>query len=162
MRPGPETLTETTLRRIGAVLALAGLTVSIYITAAESGGGAPACFAGGTGCKTVAASDYSSLAGISVSAIGMAGYVVLLGAALWPGDAGRFAGLLAALIGFGFSLYLTYLELFVIDAICQWCVTSAVVITALLIVSVWRAVRFAGSELERPHGPTRAEPEGSG
>lgn len=90
--------------------------------------------------------------------IGIAGYVVILGAMLWSGDGGRFAGLLAALIGFGFSLYLTYLELFVIDAICQWCVTSAVVMTAVLIVSVWRVVQFGGSELE----PAGAEPEGSG
>ncbi len=154
-------MTERTLRWIGGALALAGIAVSIYITISESGGGAPACFAGGEGCRTVADSSYSDLLGIPVSVIGIAGYTVLLGAALWPGDAGRFAGLLSALIGFGFSLYLTYLELFVLDAICQWCVTSAVVITALLVVSVWRAVRYGASELRAPQRPAQpsAEPE---
>ena len=41
------------------------------------------------------------------------------------------AGALFAVTGFGFSLYLTYRELFSIDAICQWCVTSAVLMTLL-------------------------------
>jgi uncharacterized membrane protein len=45
--------------------------------------------------------------------------------------------------------------LFVIDAICQWCVASAVVITALLVVAGWRAVAFSGAEL-RLQGSTRS------
>jgi uncharacterized membrane protein len=43
-----------------------------------------------------------------------------------------------ALAGFGFSAYLTYRELFTIDAICQWCVASAAVMTALAVTCVWR------------------------
>ena len=138
---------EHTLRRIGAGLAAVGVGIATYITIADAGGGAPACIAGGHGCQTVADSSYSHLAGIPVSAIGIGGYVTLLGAFAARGDTARFIGLLAALIGFGFSLYLTYLELFVIDAICQWCVASAVVITALLVVATWRAVAFSGAEL---------------
>ena len=46
-----------------------------------------------------------------------------------------------ALSGFGFSAYLTYRELFTIDAICQWCVASAVVMTALAVLTTWRLVR---------------------
>ena len=79
--------------------------------------------------------------------IGIAGYVGLLVAALARGDAARFGGLMLALVGFGFSAYLTYLELFVIDAICQWCVASAVLMTALLALAAFRAFRFAGDEL---------------
>ena len=138
---------ETTLRGIGAGLSLVGIGIATYITIADAGGGAPACIAGGHGCQTVADSSYSHLAGIPVSAIGIGGYVILLGAFAARGDTARFTGLLAALIGFGFSLYLTYLELFVIDAICQWCVASAVVITALLVVAAWRALAFSGAEL---------------
>ena len=48
------------------------------------------------------------------------------------------AAALFALVGFGFSAYLTYRELFTIDAICQWCVASAVLMTGLAIVTVWR------------------------
>ena len=122
--------TERTLRAASALIALVGIGVATYITIADSGGGHPLCVAGGSGCQTVANSSYSHLFGVNVAVFGIAGYVLLLGAALAPGDAGRFAGLLLALGGFGFSAYLTYLELFTIDAICQWCVASAVLMTA--------------------------------
>jgi uncharacterized membrane protein len=139
--------TERTLRALATVIALVGLGVAIYITIADAGGGHPACVAGGTGCQTVANSSYSHLFGVNVAVFGIAGYVGLLGAALVPGDAGRFAGLLLALVGFGFSAYLTYLELFVIDAICQWCVASAVLMTVLLVINVTRAVGYTGAEI---------------
>jgi uncharacterized membrane protein len=58
-----------------------------------------------------------------------------------PRDPGRFAGALLGLVGLGFSLYLTYLELFVIDAICQWCVASAVVMALLATTTVVRLLR---------------------
>src|SRR3954470_6731737 len=98
-------LSERNLRIAAVILALAGIGVATYIAIAESGGGAPKCLAGGGGCETVAKSHYSHLAGINVAVMGIVGYVVLLVAALVPGDAGRFGGFLAALIGFGFSLY---------------------------------------------------------
>ena len=59
---------------------------------------------------------------------------------------GRFAGFLLALVGFGFSAYLTYLELFVIDAICQWCVASACLMTLLFVVNAWRMFGYAGRD----------------
>ena len=133
---------ERTLRAIAAAIALVGIGVATYITIADSGGGHPLCVAGGSGCETVANSSYSHLFGVNVAVFGIAGYVVLLAAALTPGDPGRFAGLLTALVGFGFSAYLTYLELFVIDAICQWCVASAALMTLLLAVTAARAFRY--------------------
>jgi uncharacterized membrane protein len=142
----PDMPLERTLRIAAAVLAVCGIGVATYITIADAGGGAPTCLAGGHGCATVANSHYSRLAGINVSVFGIAGYVVLLLAALAPGDAGRVTGLLVALVGFGFSVYLTYLELFVIDAICQWCVASACLMTALLVVNVWRMFGYAGRD----------------
>jgi uncharacterized membrane protein len=148
---------EDGYRKVGAFLSLVGLGVAIYITAADAGGGAPVCVAGGHGCQTVADSSYSHLAGINVSVLGIGGYLVLLAAFAAPGDAGRFIGLLAALIGFGFSLYLTYLELFTIDAICQWCVASAVVMTAILVVAGLRAYRYSGAEFGV--GPPRVTEE---
>src|SRR3954449_12720995 len=105
-------LSERNLRIAAVILALAGIGVATYIAIAESGGGAPKCLAGGHGCETVAQSHYSHLAGINVAAIGIVGYALLLVAAIAPGDVGRFGGFLAALVGFGFSAYLTYLELF--------------------------------------------------
>lgn len=140
-------MSERTIQRAGATLAAVGIGISTYIAIADAGGGAPACFAGSQGCQTVADSSYSHLAGIPVSAIGIAGYVAILVAMLWPGDPGRFAAASFSLIGFCFSLYLTYLELAVIDAICQWCVASAVVVTAIFALSLVRLVRFTGAEL---------------
>jgi uncharacterized membrane protein len=142
--------TERSLRTAAAVLAVIGIGVATYIAIAESGGGAPKCLAGGSGCETVAESHYAHLAGINVAVIGIFGYVVLLAAAIVPGDAGRFGGFLAALVGFGFSLYLTYLELFVIDAICQWCVASAVLMSLSLAVAAARAFAYTGRELAPP------------
>jgi uncharacterized membrane protein len=138
---------ERILRRAAAVISLAGIGVATYITIADAGGGTPFCVAGGGGCETVANSSYSHLLGVNVAVFGIVGYVLLLAAALTPGDAGRFAGLLLALGGFGFSAYLTYLELFVIDAICQWCVASAVLMTVLLGLNLIRAIRYTGIEV---------------
>ena len=56
------------------------------------------------------------------------------------------AGFAVALIGFGYSLYLTYLELFTIDAICQWCVASAVLMTLLFATNAVRMLAYVGSE----------------
>ena len=135
---------EDTLRRAAAIVSVLGIGVATYIAIADSSGGAPACLAGGGGCETVAASSYSHLAGINVALFGIAGYVLLLGAALRRGDLGRFAGFAISLAGFGFSAYLTYLELFTIDAICQWCVTSAVLMTVLLGINATRAFGYLG------------------
>jgi uncharacterized membrane protein len=138
------------LRIAAAVLALAGIGVATYIAIAESGGGAPKCLAGGSGCETVADSKYAHLAGVNVAVIGIVGYVLVFVAAIVPGDPGRFGGFLTALIGFGFSLYLTYLELFVIDAICQWCIASATLMALSLAVAATRAFAYAGHELGGP------------
>ena len=73
--------------------------------------------------------------------VGAVGYALILLSLALPGDPGRFAGVLLGLVGIGFSVYLTYLELFVIDAICQWCVASAVVMTALAAVLIARFLR---------------------
>ena len=134
---------------------MAGIGVATYITVVEAGGSAPQCLAGGHGCETVANSHYSHLAGVNVAVFGIVGYVLLVGAALAGGDVARIAGFAIALVGFGFSAYLTYLELFVIDAICQWCVASAVLMTLLLVVNALRALDHVGSELMNP--PVRTD-----
>ena len=57
----------------------------------------------------------------------------------------RFGGFAVSLGGFGFSLYLTYLELFKIEAICQWCVASAVLMTILFLLNATRLIGYAGT-----------------
>jgi len=138
--------TEGTLRGIATFLATFGVGVSVYIVIADSGGGAPACIAGSHGCQTVADSAYSHLLGINVAVFGAVGYALLLACALLRGDGARMAGFALALVGFGYSVYLTYLELFKIEAICQWCVASAVLMTLLFAANTARMLSYAGGE----------------
>ena len=137
---------EGILQRLIAFVAALGIGVATYIAIADSGGGAPACLAGGSGCQTVADSSYSHLLGVNVAVFGIAGYVLLLASAFFANDAARFGGFLVALGGFGFSVYLTYIELFRIEAICQWCVASAVLMTILFLLSATRLIGYAGGE----------------
>jgi uncharacterized membrane protein len=135
--------------RMGAALmSLLGLFVSAYLYLYKIGRiGTLACGTGG--CETVQTSQWSRFAGVEVALIGLVGYTLLFVvalAALQPGfAASRWpAALLTALAGGGvlFTIYLTYLELFVIHAICRWCVGSAVIIVSLLALGVldWRRV----------------------
>jgi uncharacterized membrane protein len=121
-------------------LAAAGLGIAVYLTIVHYSGGAPVC-ALSHGCETVQHSHYAKLAGIPVAVIGLAGYVSVLGLVALDRAETRLAAAGATMVGFGFSLYLTYLELFKIHAICQWCVASAVLMTALMVLAVARAAR---------------------
>jgi uncharacterized membrane protein len=135
---------EGTLRRVATFVAAFGIGVAIYITIADSGGGSPVCLAGGSGCETVANSSYSHLFGVNIAVFGIVGYVLLLIAALTPGDLARMGGFGISLIGFGYSIYLTQLELFKIDAVCQWCVASATLMTILFCLNAIRMVGYVG------------------
>lgn len=136
---------EATLRRSIAFVATLGIGVATYITIVESGGGAPACVAGGGGCHTVAESSYSHIAGINIAIFGIVGYVGIFLSAFFVNDLSRLAGFGLALGGFGFSIYLTYLEIWVIEAICQWCVGSAVLMTILFLLNAARLIGYAGT-----------------
>jgi uncharacterized membrane protein len=138
--------TEATLRRIIAFVAALGIGVATYIAIVEGGGGAPQCLAGGTGCETVAKSSYSHVAGINIAVFGIAGYVALLATAFFANDLARFSGFAFSLGGFGYSVYLTYLEIFKIEAICQWCVASAVLMTILFLLNATRLIGYAGAD----------------
>ncbi|HEY8256143.1 MAG TPA: vitamin K epoxide reductase family protein [Gemmatimonadales bacterium] len=129
--------------RMGAaLLSLVGLFVSAYLYLYKIGRiGTLAC---GTGaCETVQASVWSRIGGIEVALIGVLGYATLLIvslASLQPALSARrwpviiLVGLSA--IGVCFTGYLTYLELFVIRAICRWCVGSAAIIVSILAVAL--------------------------
>jgi uncharacterized membrane protein len=135
-------VTERRLRVAVAALSLLGIAIAAYLTYVHYADVEAFCVAGGGSCQKVQTSDYADLAGIPVALLGLAGYALILASLRLPGDAGRVAGATLALVGFGFSAYLTYRELFTIDAICQWCVASAVVMTALAVLTVWRLVRL--------------------
>ena len=135
---------EWTLRRAIAFLAALGVGVATYIAVEAAGGDAPVCIAGSSGCATVAKSSYSHLAGVNIAVFGIVGYVLLLASAFFADDLARFGGFIVALGGFGYSVFLTYLELFKIDAICEWCVASAVLMTILFGLNAIRMVGYVG------------------
>ena len=139
---------EDNLRRAIAFLAALGVGVATYIAIVESGGGSPVCLAGGTGCRTVAESSYSHVAGVNIAIFGAIGYLLLLGTAFLANALARLGGFLVSLGGFGYSIFLTYIEVFKIEAICQWCVASAVLMTILFLLSATRLVAYGGTELQ--------------
>jgi uncharacterized membrane protein len=124
-----------------AVVAALGAAVAAYLTYVHYADVKVLCVSGGGGCEKVQTSSYSKLAGAPVALLGLIGYLALLASLAVRGEAGRFAGALIALAGFGFSVYLTYREVFTIKAICLWCVASAVLMTVLAVLTTVRLLR---------------------
>ncbi|MFZ1153308.1 MAG: vitamin K epoxide reductase family protein, partial [Solirubrobacteraceae bacterium] len=125
-------MSRRTLRIVMIVLATIGLGVASYLTYVHYSGHPPVCSAGGS-CLKVQTSIYSKLAGVPVALMGLIGYVVILASLLVPeNETSRLATLAFTVAGFGFSAYLTYRELFSIHAICEWCASSAGIMTILM------------------------------
>jgi uncharacterized membrane protein len=152
------------------VLTAVGLCLAAYLTYVHYSGVTPPCSIKGNPCSQVQKSQYSLLAGVPVALIGLLGYIAILGSLLAPeGERARFGTTALILGGFGFSLYLTYRELFTLHKICEWCVSSAVIMTVLACLSVWRFLRGdeslpagaaarAPDEAPEPSAPLRATP----
>ncbi len=127
---------------LAALVALAGMFVALYLTLYKLGYiGTLVCAVGS--CETVQTSKWATFLGLPVGLWGVGYYVVVFTlalAGLSPSLAERISisRVLVGVTGFGlvFSLWLTYLELFVIHAICQWCVISAVLAAALFVISL--------------------------
>jgi uncharacterized membrane protein len=130
------------MRHATLVLALIGTAIAGYLTWIHYAGIEVVCLSGGGGCEKVQSSDYAELAGLPVALLGLIGYLGILAALLAPEEPGRLAAAFLSLVGFGFSMYLTWAELFRIHAICQWCVASAVIMTALMVISLLRLLRY--------------------
>jgi uncharacterized membrane protein len=136
---------DRVLRIAAIVLAVAGLGVAAYLTYVHYEGIKPVCGLGGD-CEKVQTSEWADLAGIPVALLGLIGYALILGSLFVRGEAGLMAAALLSLVGFGFSAYLTYRELFTINAICPWCVSSAVILTLLSVVTTARLLLSPGDE----------------
>jgi uncharacterized membrane protein len=139
---------------LAVLVALAGLFVATYLTLYKLGFiGTLSCSVGS--CETVQLSRWATFLGLPVAVWGL-GYYALVFALTLAGVQERFAdsrGLSLALVlltawGLIFSAWLTYLELFVINAICQWCVVSAVIAGALFVICWldWREFRVSSFE----------------
>jgi uncharacterized membrane protein len=141
-------MSPRTLRIVLIVISTIGLGWATYLTYVHYSGAAPLCSLKGDPCAAVQKSTYSELVGIPVALIGAIGYLLILGTLLATDDErGRFATAALTLGGFGFSAYLTYREIFTLHKICEDCVASAVIMTILVCLSIWRFLR---GDLMRP------------
>lgn len=135
------------LRLAGLVLACIGLLVALYLVYIKFNPASTLCVGAGD-CEAVNTSIYSVVLGIPVAAFGAAAYAALLILLLleprWSlaQEWGPLAVFGIAFAGTLYSAYLTYIEVAVIHKICPYCVTSAVVMTLILIVSAIRLRRY--------------------
>jgi uncharacterized membrane protein len=125
------------------ILSLLGGGVSAYLVYVHYAPEALICL-GGSGCATVQLSIYAQVHGVPVALFGVLSYLALAMSALgrlWTKDPLKvwlaIAVFAISLIGVMYSAYLTYLELFVIYAICQWCVVSAALMAAVFVLAVF-------------------------
>ena len=125
------------LRAATALVALIGLGIASYLTVVHYAGGSPVC-AIAHGCEKVQRSDYAKIAGVPVALLGVGGYLALLATLVRDGENWRTAGAFSSLAGVGFSLWLTWVEVGILDAICIWCVGSAICMALLAGLSVAR------------------------
>jgi uncharacterized membrane protein len=135
------------LRTTLIVLGVVGVALAGYLTYVHYTGIEPPCSIRGNPCSQVQKSKYSELAGIPVALMGLVGYVAILATLLVPeGEPSRLGTAAITLGGFGFSMYLTYREVFTLEKICEWCVGSATLMTIIMGLSVWRFLRGSGPE----------------
>ena len=134
------------LFRASFALVIIGVLVSVYMTVYKISGNEGMCLGSGD-CSTVNASRFSEVNGIPVAVIGIIGYLAILGAHLLENRSPfmrKNATLLIfgmALTGFIFTVWLVYIEIAVLKALCPFCGTSQVAMTLIFIIAVMRLVR---------------------
>ncbi|MFW6085235.1 MAG: vitamin K epoxide reductase family protein [Gemmatimonadota bacterium] len=151
-------MSSTARYRGVAVLALVGLFVSVYLLLYSMGFyGDLLCGVGA--CEVVQTSEYAVFLGVPVPGWGTGWYAGMFALALWMATDGREDGVpdrliaLGATAGLVFSIYLTAIEAFVLEAWCRWCVVSAVLtVLIFLLVAPWRRFgRHAGGDPNAPN-----------
>jgi uncharacterized membrane protein len=134
------------LYRASIALVIVGLLVSIYMTIYKVTSNDSMCLGSGD-CSTVNASIYSEVNNIPVAAIGILGYLAILGVLFFENRNSFFRqnGTLMifgmALTGFIFTVWLIYVEVALLKAICPFCVTSQVAMTLIFIMAVIRLIK---------------------
>jgi uncharacterized membrane protein len=134
------------LSNIAVILTIAGLLVSIYMTIYKFTDNEKMCIGSG-GCSVVNSSRYSEVSGIPVAVLGVTGYSAILAVLLLErknkffeqNGTMLFFGL--SITGFLFTVWLIYVEIALIKALCPFCLTSQAVMTVIFILSVIRLIR---------------------
>jgi uncharacterized membrane protein len=129
-----------------AVISIIGTADAIYLLIYKLTGNPHMCLGNG-GCHNVNFSPYSEIGGIPVSIFGIFAYLVILlilaleARVKIAKENGPLAIFGISLCGVAFSVYLTYLEIYVIHAICPFCVVSAIAITFIFILAIIRLIK---------------------
>ena len=126
-------MSDRSLRFAAAAVALAGIAIAAYLTWAHYHDSALVCVAGG-GCETVQRSSYAEIGGLPVALLGLVSYSVVLGLILWDTPHARLGAAMLAFVGLAFSAYLLVVQLFVIDAVCVWCLANDMLIAPALAI----------------------------
>lgn len=155
---GTTNLAATATGRLGwlmALLALAATLVALYLAVTKLTGGVPVC-GPLQGCETVNSSEYSEIVGIPIALPGAgASALTLLGAMAWWRRADRrglYVAYATGLLSLPFLAWLTWLEVAVIEAVCVWCVTYALLVTGGWLVATLAVTRTTHAS-SGPHGP---------
>ena len=125
------------LRGASAAVASVGFAIAAYLTIVHYAGADPVC-AIARGCDVVQSSRYAEVGGVPVALLGLLGCAGVLLTLLRDDEAARTATAFLSLVGFGFSAWLTWVEVGELHAICIWCVGSAVCMTLLAALSTAR------------------------
>jgi uncharacterized membrane protein len=148
-------VSDRLLRVALAVVSVAGIAVSAYLTYVHYKPAALICTTGG-GCETVQHSKYAVLVGIPIAILGLATWILALALTLWNSELARTLTAALALAALAFAAYLVILQLFVIDATCIWCMANDVILiplfTVLALGRLWTA----------PDGPQAPEARTTG
>lgn len=132
--------------RASVALAVIGVLVSVYMTIYKVTGNEGMCLGSGD-CSTVNASRFSEVNGIPVAVVGVIGYLAILGVHFFEHRIAfirQNATLMLfgmGLVGFVFTVWLVYVEIAILKALCPFCVTSQVAMTLIFILAVIRLVR---------------------
>ena len=133
-------MNDRALRVALLVVSLAGIGLSAYLTSVHYEPAALICTGSG-GCEKVQDSKYAVLAGIPVAVLGLGAWVAALVLTIWNSELARTLTAALALGALAFAVYLVVLQLFVIDAICSWCMANDVVLVPLLAVLALLRIR---------------------
>ncbi len=129
-------MSERSNRIASAALALVGVGITAYLLSVRASGATLSCTTGG--CETVQTSSYSEMFGVPVAALGLGAYLVLIAAALARGELARLSGAVVVLAACAFGAYLLIVQVVVIGALCDWCLASDAVTTALAVLALLR------------------------
>ena len=134
-------MNDKTLKNISIGLTIIGLLDFLYLSWLKLAKDEIICLGG---CDIVNSSKYAEILGIPVALIGALAYLAILFFLInkiefvFFKENSTIIVFIFSLIGVIYSLYLTYLELYIIHAICPFCVISAIVLVLLLVTTIFR------------------------